>query len=162
MISEPIRPSRLFDAFAELEVPSNPDSVEEATPRNNRLRILLAEDNPINQQVATATLNHYGHDVTVAENGKAAVDLCSEQSFDLVFMDMQMPIMDGLEATQRIRELPGHTQTLPIIAMTANSSTEHREACLAAGMTSFVAKPVDRHRLEEVLAEATRRKSSAR
>lgn len=162
VISEPIRPSRLFDAFAELEVPSNPDSVEEATPRNNRLRILLAEDNPINQQVATATLNHYGHDVTVAENGKAAVDLCSEQSFDLVFMDMQMPIMDGLEATQRIRELPGHTQTLPIIAMTANSSTEHREACLAAGMTSFVAKPVDRHRLEEVLAEATRRKSSAR
>lgn len=153
VISEPVRPSRLLEAVDSLEVARE----KTISARGMQLNILLAEDNVINQHVAKATLEHYGHDVTIAENGKVALDLCSETVFDVVFMDMQMPVMDGLEATRRIRNLPAYTQGVPIIAMTANSSTEHRAACLEAGMSAFIAKPVDRHRLEELLLDVAAR-----
>lgn len=107
------------------------------------LRVLLAEDNPINQRVSSRMLERDGHQVTIARNGREAVDLASRQTFDVVLMDVQMPEMDGFQATAAIRQLeqPGE-QPLPIIAMTAHALQGDRERCLAAGMDSYITKPV--------------------
>ncbi len=105
-------------------------------------RILLVEDNDLNQQVATEMLAHAGFVVDVADNGAVAVEKVSAGAYDLVLMDMQMPVMDGLTATRAIREQPD-LAWLPIVAMTANAMSGDRERCLAAGMQDHVAKPID-------------------
>jgi two-component system sensor histidine kinase/response regulator len=105
-------------------------------------RILLAEDNELNQEVAVALLEDAGCRVTVANDGAEALAAVGEDGFDLVLMDMQMPVMDGLASTRAIRELPGK-QSLPIIAMTANAMAADREACIAAGMNDHVPKPIE-------------------
>ncbi len=104
--------------------------------------ILLVEDNAINRQLAQELLRQAGLVVTVANNGKEAVDLVSRTNFDAALMDIHMPVMDGYEATRIIRAMPGQ-DTLPIIAMTANAMAGDREKCLAAGMNDHVAKPID-------------------
>ena len=115
-------------------------------------RILLVEDNEFNQMVALEVLGAYGLDVTVADNGKVAVDLLADgHSFDLVFMDVQMPIMDGFEATAIIREQLG-MRHLPIAAMTAHATTGDRDRCLEKGMDEYLSKPLERRRLEDVLS----------
>ncbi|MBH0239850.1 ATP-binding protein [Methylobrevis albus] len=125
-----------------------------------RLRILVAEDNRVNQEVARRALDRLGHDVVIAENGLEALALAAREAFDIVLMDMQMPMMDGLEATRAIRRMDGPASRIPIVAMTANAFSSDRDACIAAGMDGFVAKPIDLTRLAEAL-EAVRPASPA-
>jgi len=116
-----------------------------------KLRILLAEDNAINQMLAARLIEKRGHVVTVVNNGRDALTALEKGSFDAVLMDVQMPEMDGFEATSEIRNKEtGTGNHLPIIAMTAHSMTGDRERCLAAGMDSYVSKPV---RPEELFKE---------
>jgi PAS domain S-box-containing protein len=105
-------------------------------------RLLLAEDNAVNREVALELLRGVGLQVDVAENGASALEQLQRQHYDLVLMDVQMPVMDGLEATRALRER-AELVALPVLAMTANAFDEDRAACLAAGMNDFVAKPVD-------------------
>ena len=128
-----------------------------SVPQRSSAKILVAEDNAINQLVVKKLLELLGADVTMVENGKLAVTQVRERhaDFDLVLMDCQMPVMDGFEATRQIRAWE-RTQTLsramPIVALTANALAGDREACLAVGMTDFVSKPITRAALADVLA----------
>src|ERR1035438_525869 len=118
-----------------------PRSAVEQSP-SAALRILLAEDNKINQFVARRLLEKHGHTVTVAGNGYEAVSLLDGESFDVVLMDVQMPAMDGVEATTAIRVKENGTgRHIPIIAMTAHAMKGDEERCLQAGMDSYVPKP---------------------
>jgi len=120
------------------------------------LRILLAEDNRINQRVAVGLLEGMGHHVAVAENGVEALERLAQGGFDLILMDMQMPDMDGLEATARIRALPDPALAgLPIIALTANALQGDAERCLDAGMNDYVTKPIGLGALAAALARNT-------
>ena len=105
------------------------------------LRVLVVEDLPVNQKVATGMLRSLGHEVDIAEHGEAALGRIKTHAYDVIFMDMQMPRMDGLQATAAIRALE-NGKDVPIVAMTANVFETDRHACLAAGMNDFVAKPM--------------------
>ncbi|MFT3934108.1 MAG: two-component regulator propeller domain-containing protein [Chitinophagaceae bacterium] len=120
---------------------SLPENLSERFP----LRILIAEDNPINQQLALIVLNKMGYDPEIAENGKEAVDKLEATDYDVILMDVQMPEMDGLEATRSIRNA-GKKQPI-IIAMTANAMYEDRENCINAGMDDYIAKPFKPHEI---------------
>jgi two-component system, sensor histidine kinase len=112
------------------------------------LKILVAEDNAVNQRVAVGLLEKAGHSAVVAENGRVALQMLDAQSFDLVLMDIQMPEMNGFEATAEIRrreQLSG--QHIPVIAMTAHAMVGDKEQCLEAGMDRYVSKPVREHEL---------------
>nr|WP_281435085.1 ATP-binding protein [Rhizobium lemnae] len=119
------------------------------------LRILLAEDNKINQQVILGYLSHLGQTATVAENGQVALEFASQQDFDLILMDMQMPIMDGIEATRCLRDPMSRNKNVPIVALTANASEEDRRRCINVGMTSFQAKPISLAALHALLKGIT-------
>lgn len=106
------------------------------------LRILVAEDNPVNQKLVVALLTKHRHSVALVENGQEVLSIANEEKFDLILMDVQMPIMDGLQATKKLRATGGLNQETPIIALTANVLTGDRAACLDAGMNDFLAKPV--------------------
>ncbi len=162
-LTKPVMTSELLDAVAEAlafksgrpEVAASepPDTTAERGPR---LKILLAEDGLINQRVAVGLLEQAGHEVVVANNGQEAVDQFARQTFDAVLMDVQMPVMDGFEATQVIREEEIQSgRHTPIIAMTAAAMKGDRENCLAAGMDNYLAKPIDPDELARALAELT-------
>jgi CheY-like chemotaxis protein len=135
-----------------------------ALPSDSKLlagvRILLAEDNPINQFVATAMLEDVGAVVRVVGDGEAALDLLRREPFDCVLMDVQMPQMDGLEATRRIRVDPTLAR-IPVVAMTANAWNEDRQACLDVGMDDFVSKPFQPAFLYDKLARLLARPPQA-
>ncbi len=128
---------------------------------DRRLRVLLVEDNSVNQLVAGGFLRNAGHDYVVASDGQQALAAVRGQVFDVVLMDCQMPVMDGLTATRHIRamerdgDLPGRgaANPLPIIALTANATLEDREACHAAGMTGYISKPLDPAKLLRLLGD---------
>ena len=134
------------------ELPIDAPKQEAAVPKAMRaLRVLLVEDHPINQRLATTLLTNWGHTVVLAENGQEAVTLFAEGPWDIVLMDMQMPVMGGLEATRQIRSIESPGSHTPIVAMTANAMEGDREACLAAGMDAHMAKPFKAETLRSVL-----------
>jgi CheY-like chemotaxis protein len=122
-----------------------------------QFRILLAEDNLVNQRLAVGLLEKMGHQVTVAQNGREALDLLEERDFDLVLMDVQMPEMDGFAATRELRKREeGRQRHIPVIAMTAHAMKGDRETCIAAGMDGYIAKPISRADLQQVINQAVR------
>lgn len=118
-----------------------------------QLQVLLAEDNPVNQEVASRRIRKLGHEVTIVGNGQEAIDAWRGGHFDLILMDVQMPLMDGLEATKKIRELEAERDNgrVAIIAMTARSLPEDRERCLSVGMDEYIAKPFQASKIADVL-----------
>ncbi len=134
-------------------LPAPPDPRSTAgVPRQKIARVLLAEDNPVNQMVAVKMLERLGCRVDIAGDGAEAVKMSERFPYDVIFMDVQMPIFDGLEATRRIRARDG--AGVRIVAMTANAMDGDRERCLAAGMDDYVSKPITTQALEAALAKA--------
>jgi PAS domain S-box-containing protein len=158
VLTKPVVPSGLFNTILHVyhhqgkdqRIPETPaDPYEIARPLRNA-HILLVEDNELNQQVAGEFLEKAGLRISIANHGGEAVQRVERENFDAVLMDLQMPEMDGYEATRRIRELPG-CENLPIIAMTAAAMQHDREACLAAGMNDHVVKPINPRELIDAL-----------
>ena len=158
-LNKPVLRSDLLDAILAVlgsrnQTEAAPVLVTLHSLRENRgrLKILLAEDNAVNQTLAVRLLEKRGHTVTVADTGTKALELYEEHSFDVVLMDVQMPEMDGLEATRRIREFEKSTgKHTPIVAMTAHVMVGDRERCLHAGMDEYVSKPLQTKVLFDVL-----------
>jgi CheY-like chemotaxis protein len=162
VLAKPVKQSQLFDLLVSLlsggAVERAPVDEDAATKLGERhpLRILLAEDNTVNQQIALLLLESMGYRADVAANGVEAVEAVDRLPYDLVLMDVQMPEMDGLEATRRIRADGPATQPR-IVAMTANAMQGDRDACLAAGMDDYLAKPIRPEALAAVLAATPNR-----
>lgn len=129
--------------FQNLKEPSAGEEVQ--------AHVLLVEDNLVNQKVAKLTMEKLGHKVTVAGDGQEAIDKVKEYTYDLICMDLSMPVMDGIEAARQIRKLDTPSSETKIIAMTGHAFTEHREICLEVGMNEFLSKPFDLFQLKELL-----------
>jgi len=150
VLTKPVREQSLLDAFAQLfgfarmrrtEPPRAPLPPPRSAVRS--LRILLAEDNKINQQLVTMLLRKAEHQVDVVENGELALEAVRNSNYDVVLMDIQMPLLDGVQATKRIRALPPPKNAVPIIALTAHAMTGVKEEYLAAEMDDYLSKPID-------------------
>jgi CheY-like chemotaxis protein len=159
-LTKPVSPSELLARIRRITArPCAPaQAAIPATSRPSReekrkFHILLAEDSPVNQLLATRLLEKHGHDVKVVASGRQALTMLGQETFDVVLMDVQMPEMDGLEATAAIRareqSTGGH---LPIIAMTAHAMKGDRERCLQAGMDAYISKPIRPQDLYQVLS----------
>ncbi len=161
-LSKPVRQSELYNVLLDVMVGKGHadchgdarenDRRAASDPPEQRLCILLVEDNHINQLMAKKTLEMFGHEVTIAENGREAVERVAKDAFDIVLMDGQMPVMDGLEATRIIRSRESKTGgRIPILAMTAHAMKGDRERFLSAGMDDYISKPIDPERLRKML-----------
>ena len=165
-LTKPVKQSELFDLIVSVLSPQQQPSL--GPPRRgsrstrHRLKVLLAEDNAVNQLLASRILESLGHHATVVSNGREALAAVGAGGFDLIIMDVQMPGMDGFEATAAIRELEESTgKHIPIIAMTAHAMKGDRERCLAAGMDGYVSKPVRVGDVEEAVEQAMAGKKSS-
>jgi CheY-like chemotaxis protein len=161
-LTKPVRPRQLRACLERImtmpatteATPAQPAAAVAPPPTGRARRILLVEDNAVNQKVALAMLKKLGYQADVAGNGAEALDAASRNAYDLVLMDCQMPVLDGFEATRRIRT--GAVQAsaaVPIVAMTAHALEGDRAACLAAGMDDYIAKPIQTAELARVLAQ---------
>ena len=159
-LTKPVKQSDLMDTIMGVLVSRSEErkarprkEAARLPPGGRRLRVLVAEDNAVNQQVAAGMLERAGHEAVVAANGREALALLESEAFDLVLMDVQMPELDGLETTEAIRERErvkgGH---LPIVAVTAHAMKGDAERCLAAGMDAYIAKPLQPRELEAAIA----------
>ncbi|MDT8992297.1 response regulator [Curvibacter sp. APW13] len=159
ILEKPVNPSALVDAIVQTLSGGGQRQLLSAWTQQNEQRfhhlsgkrVLLVEDNEVNQELAVDILQELGMIVTVAADGLQAVERVQAETFDAVLMDWQMPVMDGFEATRRIRALP-QGASLPILAMTANAMAGDREKCLAVGMNDHISKPIDVHQLLSSLA----------
>src|SRR5262249_33964773 len=141
-VPKPVNPPELYAAISEMAAAATSPG-EASSEWRRSCRILVAEDNVVNQRLAARLLQKIGHDVVVVENGRLAVDSANRQQFDLILMDLQMPEMDGLEATSAIRGSAGLTSPdIPIVAMTAHNMKDHRDLCIDAGIDALVTKPI--------------------
>jgi two-component system sensor histidine kinase/response regulator len=168
VLLKPISPSTLFDTSIEVlgqtqlnhqgQAEQRMAAASTAAPADEGLaaikgrRVLLVEDNDINQIVATEILQDHGLNVDVADDGSMALAMVQQQAYDIVLMDMQMPVMDGVTATREIRKL-AQFANLPILAMTANAMQQDRDKCLEAGMNDFLTKPIDPEDLRDMLLQ---------
>ncbi len=159
-LTKPIRPSQLYDALTELfsvepalqaERPSVVAEPDEHLAERIPLRILVVEDNAVNQQLVLLLLQKLGYRADVAANGVEALEALERQPYDVVLMDVEMPEMDGLEATRRIHRMPPEERRPHIIAVTANAMQGERELCLQAGMDDYLTKPIRMHELIDAL-----------
>lgn len=156
---KPVHQSVLFDTLAlhagesrRYPQPSNGEGDQDGRVTMRPLRILLADDNQVNQKVGVAMLAKYDHSIDIANDGIEALLMVTRKDYDLILMDVQMPEMDGIEATKKIRRLPGAVSNVPIIAMTANAMKGDRERYLEAGMDDYVSKPINPALLAEAIA----------
>ena len=159
VLTKPAKETRLFDALSALfgagsNVKARTAPIDTTLGSRHPLRILLAEDNVINQKVALKILERMGYQADVANNGKEAVDAVARRNYDVVLMDVQMPEMDGLEAARSICERWQPGERPRIVAMTANAMQGDRDLCLAAGMDDYLTKPIRVERLVEALTLA--------
>ena len=165
-LAKPIKDSELFERIARILGPrvnyaNEPEPVAEVRPESAgfALQVLVVEDNLVNQKVASRLLEKQGCRVAVASNGREAIKLHRTGSFDLILMDVQMPEMNGLEATEIIRAAEdGTSARVPIVALTANAMAGDRERCLEAGMDGYLPKPLDRTELARILRQQSARK----
>ena len=155
-------PPRLSELAGVTHETAAAEGVGDEDSRPVGLRILVAEDNPVNQRLLTVMLNKLGHDVTLVGDGVQALEAATNQSFDLILMDMQMPVMGGLESTREIRSMEAKLARDPvaIYAMTANVMPEDKETCIKAGMHGHLAKPIDVTALRQTLGLITRKDRS--
>ena len=165
MVTKPVKASRLYDAMiaalpqAERRAEKRSDPAVWRLADRHPLRVLVAEDNVVNQKVVMAMLSHLGYRADLVANGLEAVDAVRRVAYDVVFMDLQMPELDGVGATREIRNSnPGNRPR--IVALTANAYDEDREACLAAGMDDYVSKPLKTETLEAALLRVPRRETA--
>jgi PAS domain S-box-containing protein len=157
-LAKPLKASQLYDAlmrvFADRDDDRQTPSADEAAAEVSPLRILLAEDSAVNQKVALALLAKLGYRADVVGNGREALAALEQDRYDVVLMDVQMPELDGLDTTRRIHERWPPAERPRIVAMTANAMQEDRDACFAAGMDDYVAKPIRPEALAEALRQA--------
>ena len=158
MMTKPVKQSALFLCIQELVGTARAVTAPALAVRADtlrRMRVLLAEDNVVNQKLACRILEKLGAEITVADNGEAAITALTAARYDVVLMDCQMPVLDGYEATRRIRrgDAGAAASTVPIIALTAHALTGDRDRCIAAGMNDYLTKPIDPHALRSCLEE---------
>jgi len=167
---KPVKQSELLETMCSLLQKTSPGKTRAALltrhairESKRRLNVLLAEDNPVNQKLATRLLQKMGHSVTVVENGRQALAALEKNEFDVILMDIQMPEMDGLETTAEIREREKSQDGthIPILAMTAHAMAGDRERCLEAGMDGYVSKPVNVQELVEAMENLPTRSQSS-
>lgn len=134
-------------------VEANPQQVTTSPSESLQIRILLAEDNLVNQKVALRVLKHLGYQADVVSNGLEVIQAIAKKTYDLILMDIQMPDMDGLEATEYIRkqELEKQSSPITIIAITANATHDDQYICRKAGMNDYISKPIQIEKLKDIL-----------
>ena len=160
-LSKPFKQSSLFEC---IDLSRDPTLSSSAAPlpqaygrrqNDSGIRVLVVEDNHVNQRIALKLLNGLGYLADLAVNGREAIEAVLRNQYDVILMDCQMPEMDGFEATAEIRKLESEETHVPIIALTANAMSGDRNRCLEAGMDDYLSKPIDLHRLGEVLRRWT-------